>query len=361
MKKDIQDDENDTFSSAAASALTTEGASSTVATNESSYEFRDDGEDDADDTVDRCVTLEPSNNRRQHHRISMLFRLFSSPSRDLSVEKNAVTVVLIPAALVMVCAFFGASPLLQSKESLCIASMISSLSALTSHVSNLYMTALEDYPIFTKALTTGIIQLLGDLVAQRYEQQQQQQENDATTLHYNNNKGYDLRRGASLFADGLLLSGPLLHYCFEWMEEAWPTTSEGTGGGAGGLSLATLCHVFVNDYIIDSLYIGLSFVFTGLFEGYSLGQVFGIVRKDYWATVRASWLTSLGLIPVEIVCFGYLSLSLRVLAMNFVDLLWGAIVSFYSHRSRREHQVTERPAGEKLPAATAAAASAEHQ
>ena len=115
------------------------------------------------------------------------------------------------------------------------------------------------------------------------------------------------------------------------MEQIWPTSVD----DGIAISLATLCHVFVNDYVIDSIYIGLSFVFTGIIEGYSLRQVVDILRNDYVATVRASWITSLGLIPVEILCFGYLSLSFRVLAMNFVDLLWGAIVSFYSHRSRR--------------------------
>mmetsp|Transcript_33008 Transcript_33008/g.77955 ORF Transcript_33008/g.77955 Transcript_33008/m.77955 type:complete len:143 (+) Transcript_33008:544-972(+) len=118
------------------------------------------------------------------------------------------------------------------------------------------------------------------------------------------------------------------------MEKAWPTSSD--EGGLLERPLATLCHVFVNDYFIDTFYIAISFVFTGLAEGYDRTEITEIFRKDFWATIQASWLVSLGLFPVEIFCFGYLSLSLRVLAMNFVDLLWGSIVSFYSHRSRRE-------------------------
>ena len=340
MNDSNDDDENDTFSSAAASSETTEATSST-ATNESSCcEFRnygDDGDDGIDDADDHCTTYTDSKRKEQQHILSIISRVFS-PSNGVLFEINAVTFVLIPTALVTACAFFRTvshSSSIDTPGSLGITAIASSMLALASHISQRYMTSLEEYPVLTKSLTTGIIQFFGDYAAQRYEQQQENEKKK--TIH--SGKDYDLRRGLSLFADGLLLSGPLLHYCFEWMEDAWPTSDGGEDRVGLARPLATLCHVFVNDYIIDSVYITLSFVFTGVVEGYSLGAVAEIFRKDYGATVRASWLTSLGLIPVEILCFGYLSLSFRVLAMNFVDLLWGAIVSFYSHRSRRETPV----------------------
>ena len=329
------DDENDTVSYASASAETTGGATYTD-TDESSYcEFRNSGDDDINGIRLNGTASKDNKGAQQQHRLSMISRIFS-PSNGILLGKDSVTFVLIPAMLVTVYICFEAvSPMssINTPGSHSITATTASLSALASYVSRRYMTALEEYPILTKSLTTGIIQFFGDCVAQRYEQQQ---EKEATPIH--SKKVYDLRRGLSLFADGLLISGPLMHYCFEWMEDAWPTTE---GGDVVGLSrpMATLCHVFVNDYIIDSIYLALSFVFTGVVEGYSLTEVARMFRKDYGATVRASWLTSLGLIPVEIMCFGYLSLSFRVLAMNFVDLLWGAIVSFYSHRSRRENPV----------------------
>ena len=261
------------------------------------------------------------------------FSILPFSSQILS-ETNVFTFVLIPAALLIAFKLFGEGNVtsMDATRFTSISIPISLALTVVNDASNWYLMVLEERPVLTKALTTGIIQLIGDYAAQSYEQKQ---ENCTKT---NSKKGYDLRRGVSLFADGLLLSGPLLHYCFEWMEEVWPTGVDDDTI----ISLATLCHVFVNDYIIDSIYIGLSFVFTGIVEGYSLQQVADIFRKDYIATVRASWITSLGLIPVEILCFGYLSLSFRVLAMNFVDLLWGAIVSFYSHRSRRENPLCDK-------------------
>ena len=324
---DRDEDENDT------SVQTTGGGSSEDTNENSCCEFQNENDDDINAVNhDFPKSRKNKNKERTSHHFSIL-----SHWRTLLFEKNNIFVfVLIPAALITVCAFFGVVSPPTSVDilgSIDINAITSSLLALASGSSNWYIAVLEEYPVFTKSFTTGIIQLLGDYAAQRYEQKQ---EKEATIIQ--TEKGYDLRRGLSLFADGLLLSGPLLHYCFEWMEDIWPT-----GGGDGSMTkpMATLCHVFVNDYIIDSFYIGLSFVFTGVVEGYSLVEVAEIFRKDYGATVRASWLTSLGLIPVEILCFGYLSLSFRVLAMNFVDLLWGAIVSFYSHRSRRENPAQE--------------------
>jgi len=273
------------------------------------------------DTISKHVEV-----KQQEKRPTMTPRLFSLLNGP-SIEKNITTFILLPVMAITLYTYFGTS-LIETQGQLNVKSIISSLLTSSSQPFDRYMVAIEKFPLLTKSLTTAIIQFLGDFAAQQYEKYR---ETGATKIH--SNKVYDLRRGVSLFADGLLLSGPLMHYCFEWMEKTWPTSEEEDGVGLAR-PLATLCQVFFNDYIIDSTYIALSFVFTGIFEGYSLKEVVTIIRKDFWATIRASWLTSFGLIPIEMLCFGYLSLSFRVLAMNFVDLLWGAIVSFYSHRSR---------------------------
>eukprot|EP00533_Pseudo-nitzschia_delicatissima_P002607 CAMPEP_0116112890 /NCGR_PEP_ID=MMETSP0327-20121206/19217_1 /TAXON_ID=44447 /ORGANISM="Pseudo-nitzschia delicatissima, Strain B596" /LENGTH=265 /DNA_ID=CAMNT_0003606213 /DNA_START=39 /DNA_END=833 /DNA_ORIENTATION=+ len=235
------DDENDTSSSTTTSDQTTERTSSADTNESSSSEFRSDCDDD--------INSIKYNGKYQEEK---MFKILSH-GNEVMFRSNIFAFLLVPAALIPVWAFFEASPLISIGS---VDSVTSFTLALAGNMSDWYMTVLEGFPVLTKSLTTG--------------------------------KAYDLRRGLSLFCDGLLLSGPLLHYCFEWMEEIWPT------GGDEVITLATLCHVFVNDYIIDSIYIGLSFVFTGVVEGYTLGQVAEIFRKDYGATVRASWLTSLG-------------------------------------------------------------------
>jgi Mpv17 / PMP22 family len=225
-----------------------------------------------------------------------------------------------------------------------------------------YLNVLDEYPVLTKSLTTGIIQFTADSIAQYYEyyeqnrHRDQHQRPDVSASADNgrirrrqnnddddNNKNhpnqqqqhcrfydyYSFRRGLSLFADGMILSGPLLHYCFDHMEQ-WISTESGI--------IATCMHVLINDYIIDSIYIVLSFIFTTIVEGNTVQDLYKILKHDLWDTLKTSWLSSLGFMPIEYGCFRYLNVSLRVLSMNFIDLMWGCIISFVSHRSRRSRQ-----------------------
>jgi Mpv17 / PMP22 family len=213
-----------------------------------------------------------------------------------------------------------------------------SIPLIISSFSDWYQKILEESPLLTKSVTAGLIQFVGDYGAQHYENSKLSSATSRDTTAEDGNKArissppgrYNFRRGLSLFVDGLVLSGPMLHYCYQWMEEILPT---GTGGWK-----ATMCHVMVDDYIIDNMYITLSFVFTSISEGHGR-ELASILRKDYWATMTASWCTNLALVPVEFFCFGCLSVQFRTLFMNFVDLLWGAIISFMSHRSRRRDAV----------------------
>lgn len=190
-----------------------------------------------------------------------------------------------------------------------------------------YLKELDGSPLLTKSVTAGLIQFVGDYAAQCYEDNIYHDDSERKTLIWWPTKHYNCRRGLSLFVDGLILSGPLMHYGYQWMEEAIPTHN--------GDWKAIVCHVLIDDYVIDNLYIALSFVFTGVSEGHGK-DLSSIFRKDFWATTRASLCTNLLLIPIEYFCFGYLSIRFRTLFMNFVDLLWGAIISFMSHRSRRK-------------------------
>lgn len=189
-----------------------------------------------------------------------------------------------------------------------------------------YMACLEKTPVVTKSLTTAVIQFIGDYFAQIFEAYR------IRGVLGSRVQNYDLRRGLSLAADGMLLSGPLLHYAFDLMEKMLPTTE-------GQASQAALLHVLANDYLVDTIYLGISFFFVAIAEGH-IKELVSIFQKDFFATVKASWCTSVVLIPVEFICFRYLSVSFRVLAMNFVDIIWGAIVSFVAHRSRRKVKAT---------------------
>ena len=349
-KKMNDKDETDSCSSGATSGETTDDTSSIVSYESNSHglEFCIDDENDDDNGVNYNNGVNGENEKKQEQecpRRSTPLHPTSSFSVETLFTSISVTFALVPLMAILAYSFSASSS--KAPNTSILATITSyCTSKAPKQVYHWYMQTLEEYPVLTKSLTTAVIQLLGDGVAQLYEQTQKRkrtQKQRGNNNNNNNNRGYDLRRGVSLFVDGLLV-GPTLHYCYEFMEEVWPTSGENDNNDHpddGTITLmarpfATLCHVFINDYIIDSTYIAISFVFTGIVEGYAWREVKEMFWKDYWVTLRASWLTSICLLPVEIYCFGYLSLSLRVLAMNFIDLLWGSIVSFYSHRSRRE-------------------------
>lgn len=202
--------------------------------------------------------------------------------------------------------------------------VVQTLTTFTNNVLDIYMNWLDVQPVITKSVTTAVIQFLGDVVAQTYDARKK-----GSTIR----SCYDARRGLSLAIDGLLLSGPLLHYAFELMERVLPTEEE---SNASLLSVPTLLHVVANDYLVDSLYLTVSFVFVAVAEGHSLSDLLRWMKRgDLWDTIKASWTTSIALMPIEYFCFHQGPLRLRVLAMNVIDILWGAIISFVAHRSRK--------------------------
>ena len=122
-----------------------------------------------------------------------------------------------------------------------------------SYISTSYMNCLEEYPLATKCVTTACMQVIGDIVAQwneestrRYQalpptpQDEEERKKEiqlsphesatstspATTVRRFPPTWYDRRRGLSAFTDGLLISGPLMHFCFERLEDWIPTSDE---------------------------------------------------------------------------------------------------------------------------------------
>eukprot|EP00934_Nitzschia_sp_Nitz4_P008457 Nitzschia sp. Nitz4//scaffold82_size85912//26638//27363//NITZ4_005135-RA/size85912-processed-gene-0.9-mRNA-1//1//CDS//3329558817//8447//frame0 len=206
-------------------------------------------------------------------------------------------------------------------------STLTSPASVMNQASDWYLACLDENPVWTKSVTSGVIQFVGDYCAQGYESYRvrSQQGKTITPTIVLSIPHYDLRRGLAFLVDGLLLSGPLMHYAFELMEHFLPTEQQ--------TWLTPLYHVILNDTLVDSFYIFLSFIFVAVVEGHvqDLGD---LIRKDLFATIRASLGSSIVFSPVEYVCFHQLPVRLRVLAMNVIDIVWGALISVVAHRSR---------------------------
>jgi hypothetical protein len=119
---------------------------------------------------------------------------------------------------------------------------------------------------------------------------------------------------------------------YNWLERLVPVAGN-TGLSA---SLAALTQVLIDDFVLDSIFVAIMFVTTGFLEGHAR-RIIPQFQKEYFSIVRASWVTSIALIPIQFMCFRFLPLSFRVLGINFIDIIWGAIVSFMAHRNREGH------------------------
>lgn len=240
--------------------------------------------------------------------------------------------------------------------------------------SSWYMLHLTLSPLITKAITAGVIGIMGDYMAQYLEyiikQKKQIQKESINNNHNRNNNNnskqqqwkssssssrsslslyhtirqtlsihgnYHSRRGLSILADGILISGPLMHLGYNLFESIIPVG----GTTAVASSFAALTHVLADSILLDSIFIASTFIMTGIFEGCNIRtELIPQFRIDYIPSLKASWYTSLALLPIEFICFRYLPLNFRVLAVNFIDVIWDAVISFMAHRNRNNNNKT---------------------
>ncbi|MGK3749618.1 MAG: hypothetical protein ACI8RD_001913 [Bacillariaceae sp.] len=230
-----------------------------------------------------------------------------------------------------------------------------------SSIANWYMNALTSSPLITKTITTSFIGVLGDTLAQYIELRVQRTKKDdistksntrnttaTATATISNNENipkhrllswlqkYDRRRGFSVLGENLLISGPLMHFAYNYMEEMIPIA---TGVAAVGMSahIAALTHVLLDNFVLDTFFVFIMFVTTGIAEGY-MHQIISQLRKDFIPTVKTAWISGLLMMPLQFLLFRFLPLSLRVLGVNIIDIFWEAYISFMVHRRRTKNK-----------------------
>ncbi len=198
-----------------------------------------------------------------------------------------------------------------------------------------YMSCLSAHPIYTKSLTSGIIGFVGDAGAQMLEERMRFRKEGSPAQF---RKRFDRRRAWTNVVDGMFVTGPMLHFSYNFLESLLPVSGAASGLGA---SIAALTQVLIDDFILDGIFVGIMFITTGLGEGCKLRDIFQQIRKDYVGAVRMSWATSILVMPLEFMLFRFFPLSVRVLGMNFIDIIWEGMVSYLVHKRRRGHHMVE--------------------
>lgn len=191
--------------------------------------------------------------------------------------------------------------------------------AVTSTVGPFYWELLETAPILTKSFTACLIGGIGDATAQLFEQ-------SADVPRY------DLRRVISVAAEGLFISGPLMHFVYEWMETILPLEGE----DKFVTWIYAIIHVVMDSVVLDCIFVVTLMVFTGFLEG-KINAIPKEFQTNFIPALKASWVSNLLFLPLEIAVFKFVPVKLRVLAINVQDIAWNAIVSSMAHRSRKHY------------------------
>ena len=194
--------------------------------------------------------------------------------------------------------------------------------------SSWYMNQMERHEIATKCLSTGILAAIGDICAQGIGEYLKNGNFFAN--------GVDKLRMMAFFVDGTLCTGPLLHYVYELYEHVYPITINGGDKEKNKSSSVgrALVHVLFDNFVMIVAYISMMMVSTALVEGRykSISHEF---KHDLIPNIKASYKASMfGLMWLQLISFYWLPTNLRVLAVNFIDIIWVVVMSFVTHLHR---------------------------
>lgn len=217
---------------------------------------------------------------------------------------------------------------------------------------SLYISYVEKYPIVTKAITASIIQALGDTLSQRIEisvssspaynknhKKCNSDENAAEKDVESKSSKIDFRRVVALASEGLFVSGPLMHFAYDFFDSILPIHNSTSSRYDYCLSwLYAVLQIIADLFIMDSFFVLSALIVSGVVEGqYFFQQIIPQIKSDYLSNLKAAWYSSLFIFPLQLLSFRYLPLYLRVLIQNLLDVIWNGVISYLTHVPRRQH------------------------
>jgi Mpv17 / PMP22 family len=197
-----------------------------------------------------------------------------------------------------------------------------------------YDNFLNRYPLVTKSITAATVIFYGDLLAQRVEAywfgpksvkqariQQQQKFRP------------DFHRACTLAVEGLFISGPLLHYAYDWMN-THVAAFYGPDATLLQRTMETLVQVAIDIFVFDSVCTLTLMLTSAVLQRRTCQQIITELRTELVPAIYVSWLSAGGMAPLQFLNFGIVPVQFRVLVTNFQDIIWSATVSYMAHRSR---------------------------
>ncbi|CAN6348857.1 unnamed protein product [Urochloa humidicola] len=166
-----------------------------------------------------------------------------------------------------------------------------------------YLMSLDKNPIATKAVTSAVLTLAGDLICQ---------------LVIDRVPELDLRRTFVFTFLGLALVGPTLHVWYLYLSKL--VTISGASGA--------IARLMLDQFIFSPIFIGVFMSLLVTLEG-KPSLVVPKLKQEWLSSVLANWQLW---IPFQFLNFYFVPQKFQVLAANFVALAWNVILSFKAHK-----------------------------
>jgi Mpv17 / PMP22 family len=198
---------------------------------------------------------------------------------------------------------------------------------------NGYDDLLNRYPLLTKSITAATVIFCGDLVAQRVEFYWFGPKSGKGKIQVRQKFRPDIYRASTLAAEGMFISGPLLHFAYNWMDE-YVSTIYGPDATVLQRTIETLIQVAIDIFVFDSVFTLTLLLTSAVLQRRTCQQIITELRTELVPAVYVSWLSAGGMAPLQFLNFGIVPVQFRVLVTNFQDVIWSATVSYMAHRSR---------------------------
>ncbi|XP_075069141.1 peroxisomal membrane protein 2 isoform X1 [Mixophyes fleayi] len=163
-----------------------------------------------------------------------------------------------------------------------------------------YLQLLHSRPILTKALSSGILSALGNLLSQYIERRRRCQSSV---------KNVDLVAPLRFATYGLCFTGPLSHYFYLFLEQLVPSS----------VPLAGLRRLLLDRLIVAPAFLLLFFIVMNFLEGKDLNTLNRKLKDSYWSALKMNWKVWT---PFQFINVNYVPVQFRVLFANFVAFFW---------------------------------------
>ncbi|KAK1629121.1 hypothetical protein QYE76_003436 [Lolium multiflorum] len=166
-----------------------------------------------------------------------------------------------------------------------------------------YLLSLDKHPVATKAVTSALLNMAGDLICQ---------------LVIDKAPKLDLKRTFMFTLLGLVLVGPTLHIWYLYLSKLVTVS-----GASGAIS-----RLLLDQFIFSPVFIGVFMSLLVTLEGRP-SLVVPKLKQEWFSSLIANWQLW---IPFQFLNFYFVPQKLQVLAANFVALAWNVILSYKAHK-----------------------------